>query len=76
MELDLIIETPHEEVIGIEIKSKPTPIEADFASALSALKRLKPKARCLCVCTGSAARKAGNYDVLPYSVLLKELSEL
>lgn len=76
VELDLIIETPRGEILGIEIKSKPAPIEVDFRSAFEALKRLKAHARCVCVCTGAAARKVGNYEVLPYGTMLKELVEL
>lgn len=75
VELDLIIETPRGEILGIEIKSKAAPVEVDFASAFAALKRLKPTARCVCVCTGPAARKVGNYEVLPYQAMLQELWE-
>jgi hypothetical protein len=51
-------------------------IYVDFASAFAALKRLKSTARCVCVCTGPAARKVGNYEVLPYQAMLQELMEL
>jgi hypothetical protein len=76
VELDLIIETPHGEVIGIEIKSKTAPSEVDFSSAFSALEKLVPKARCVCVCTGPSARKVGSYEVLPYDLMLKELAAM
>ncbi len=75
VELDLIIETPQGKILGIEIKSKPAPIGLDFISAFSALKALKPTARCVCVCTGKAARKVSGYDVLPYDSFLEELLE-
>ena len=75
VELDLIIETPQGIILGIEIKSKPAPIELDFISAFNAIRKLKPNARCVCVCTGNTPRKVSGYDVLPYDVFLRELLE-
>lgn len=76
VEVDLIVETPRGEVIGIEIKSKTTPIALDFVSGFEALKRLEPKAQCRCACTGKSPRRVAGYEVVPYRQILQELKEL
>lgn len=69
-EIDLIVETPRNKIIAVEIKSKPLPTERDFSSGFLAIKALAPKAECLCVCTGDTRRRVETVDVLPFQQFL------
>ncbi len=66
VEVDLIIQTPRDQIYAVEIKSKETPISLDFESGFAAIKKIAPRVRCLCVCTGKSARIVDGYEVLPY----------
>jgi predicted AAA+ superfamily ATPase len=65
-EVDLVIETPLGEVLGIEIKTKAVPDSRDFEAGFAALKRMVPKARCICVYPGDVARISDGYPVIPH----------
>ena len=73
--VDLVVETPRNKIIGIEIKSKPLPQELDFASGQKALRAVAPKAEFFCACTGNTKRIVGDGKVWPYQEVLKMLQE-
>lgn len=66
VEIDLVIETPKGQIIGVEIKTKQTPDHRDFGSGFSALKNLAPKAKCICVYPGKNPRILDDVTILPY----------
>jgi uncharacterized protein len=76
VEVDLTIETPRGQVLGIEIKSKPAPSRLDFNSGCQALKAICPKAKFYCVCSGEHKRIVENTEVLPLKDLMTMLREL
>ena len=71
VEVDLIVETPRNKIIAVEIKSKPLPMEIDFSSGFRAVRELAPKAECLCVCTGDTQRRVGAVTVMPFHRFLE-----
>lgn len=75
VEVDLIITFPDGCTWAVEIKSKKTPIEADFAAGFKAALAVCPKARCLCVCPGEYPRKIGPFEILPYQQFFDELRQ-
>lgn len=75
-EVDLVIQTPREEVIGIEIKSKPIPHKTDFYSGYLALKAVQPKARFYCAHCGDRPLLVEGLEALPFMDVLKLLREL
>ncbi len=75
VEVDLIIEKPNGEILAIEIKSKTTPVPLDFMSGFQAIKKIIPKAKCLCVCAGKSSRVVNGYKVVPYQEFFQMLRE-
>ncbi len=76
VEVDIVIETPNAEVIGIEIKSKELPHELDFSSGQDALKRVVPKASFYCACSGSTKRLVRDAHIWPFQDVLEMLRKL
>jgi predicted AAA+ superfamily ATPase len=76
VEVDLVIRHPDGRVLGVEIKSKETPIESDFESGFKALREICPEAECLCVCTSKRPRQVGEWSVLPYQDFLQLIRAL
>jgi len=67
VEVDLVIQTPTEKVIAVEIKSKPLPIGVDFRAGFKAIKSLVPAAESYCVCPAASARIVEGYPVIPHA---------
>lgn len=76
VEVDLVIQSPKGDILGVEIKSKPHPIASDFKTGFQALKSLAPKAKCICVSTANKPRIVEGYEVLPYTDFLKFIRSL
>jgi hypothetical protein len=76
VEVDLIIQTPLGQIIGIEIKSKSNPEYLDFKSGLAALKAFTSNVKFFCVCTGKKARLVEQIEILPFSEMLQLLRAL
>lgn len=66
VEVDLVIQTPAEKVIAVEIKSKPLPIGRDFEAGFKAIRAIVPTAECYCVCPANTARLVEDYRVIPH----------
>ena len=75
-EVDLIIETPLGEVLGIEIKTKAVPDSRDFEGGFAALKKIVPKAKCFCVYSGEVKRVSDGYQIIPYKDFFKLIKSL
>jgi predicted AAA+ superfamily ATPase len=73
VEVDLIIETPRGEVIGIEIKSKVIPHKTDFYSGFLALRAVHKNAKFICAHTGERPLLVEGVDALPYTEVLNLL---
>jgi len=76
VEVDLIIETPKGEVIGVEIKSRVIPEPKDYESGFAALRVVQPKAKMVVVCPANAARIVNNVQVLPHQEFFKLLESV
>lgn len=66
VEVDLVIETPLGQIVGVEIKTKQAPDQRDFASGFTALKSVAPQAKCICVYPGKNPRSIEGVSILPY----------
>ncbi len=55
-EVDLVIETPKNEIIAVEIKSKKNPEEKDYRAGFEAISRFASKVRYICVCNTHRSR--------------------
>jgi predicted AAA+ superfamily ATPase len=75
VELDLIIETPRNEICAIEIKSKELPEARDFASSFAAITNSTNKKifRKICVCRGEKRRVLNDVEIINYRDFLKWL---
>jgi len=76
VEVDLMIETPKGEVIGIEVKSKTTPHKTDIYAGYAALKAVHSKAKFVCAHSGERALLVDGLDALPFQHVLSMLREL
>lgn len=76
VEVDLIITTPSQKMIAVEIKSKESPSEIDFASGFRAIESINPEVKKICVCTAQRARKIGNVEILPFAEFFKFVRSL
>ncbi len=65
-EVDLVIETPKNQLLGIEIKSSTNPNASDFRSGFKAIKEICPQIRPICVCRAPHARKQEGVEILPW----------
>jgi predicted AAA+ superfamily ATPase len=73
VEVDLIIETPQGQVMGLEIKSKKVPHKTDFYSGFLALRAVHKKAKFYCVHSGDRPLTIEGVDALPYTDTLEML---
>lgn len=76
VEVDLIISTPSGEMLAVEIKSKDTPIEIDFASGFQAISSINKNVKKICVSTGQKARKVNGVEIHPYQDFLELIRSL
>ncbi len=76
VEVDLVIETPNGQIIGVEIKTKQAPDHRDFGSGFAALRSIAPNAKCLCVYPGKNPRALENVSILPYRDFFEMLKSL
>ncbi len=77
-EVDLVIETPRNKFIAVEIKSSTNPVEADFRSGFKSLrgelgKKLGKSVECICVCRAPFSRESESTLILPWSEFFKKL---
>ncbi len=75
VEVDLIIETPRNEIIAVEIKSKRDPKSIDYASGFKAIKQLVDKPTCICVCNTKNNRQDKDVEILNLQTFLNFLRE-
>ena len=71
-EVDLIVETPKEEVFALEIKSSQKP-EIESVGGLKSFKNICPKAKLYCVSNASRSRKSGDISILPWQEIFCEM---
>lgn len=80
-EVDLVIETPRNKHLAIEIKSSANPVETDFRRGFKSLREGMGKKggnslECICACRAPYARKVESALILPWRELFKMLIEL
>ncbi len=76
VEVDLVIETPRGDILGVEIKTKDNPDIRDFGAGFSALKVIVPKAKCICVFPGRSSTTYDGYPIMPYTEFFELVKSL
>jgi predicted AAA+ superfamily ATPase len=72
-EVDLIIETPREEIIAVEIKATDA-IDSSHLRGLNSFKEACPKALLYCVALAPHKRTMGKVTILPWLEAIKKLT--